>query len=75
VKKNENITYNVYFFITRVETDTPSETVEVISGTDSRKNGRGKKSPGVKITKLPSFALLTNMTPTFYVGGGNGVSL
>ncbi|XP_060575179.1 protein polyglycylase TTLL10-like isoform X2 [Ruditapes philippinarum] len=58
-----------------VETDTPSETVEDISGTDSGKKGRGKKSPGVKVTKLPSCSLPTNMTPTFYVGGGNGVSL
>ncbi|XP_045161699.2 protein polyglycylase TTLL10-like isoform X1 [Mercenaria mercenaria] len=58
-----------------VETDTPSEAVEDSSGTESGKKIRCKKSPGAKVTKLPSCSLPTNMTPTFYVGGGNGVSL
>ncbi|XP_069113097.1 protein polyglycylase TTLL10-like [Argopecten irradians] len=35
----------------------------------------GKKSPGAKPSKLPSCSLPNNMQPTFYIGGGNGVSL
>lgn len=34
-----------------------------------------KKTPGVKATKLPACSLPSNMTPTFYVGGGNGTAL
>ena len=35
----------------------------------------GKKTPGGRPTKLPACSLPANMTPTFYVGGGNGVAL
>ncbi|KAK7469563.1 hypothetical protein BaRGS_00036411, partial [Batillaria attramentaria] len=46
-------------------------------GEGGGRSGRrgGKKTPGGRPTKLPSCSLPSNMTPTFYVGGGNGVSL
>ncbi|XP_071110412.1 uncharacterized protein [Haliotis cracherodii] len=37
--------------------------------------GGGKKTPGGKPKKLPACSLANNMTPSFYIGGGNGVSL
>ena len=59
--------------------DNPSEQPDEIPGsTDSTgKKNRGKKSPGgaKKETKLPACSLPTNMQPTYYIGGGNGVSL
>lgn len=59
-----------------IDTDNPSDAAEENTGAESSKRGRGKKSPaGTKPTKLPACSLPSNMTPTFYVGGGNGVSL
>ncbi|XP_052760654.1 protein polyglycylase TTLL10-like isoform X2 [Mya arenaria] len=59
-----------------VDADNPSEINDDTSGADSGKRGRARKSPGTtKPTKLPSCSLPTNMTPTFFIGGGNGVSL
>ncbi|XP_046559189.1 uncharacterized protein LOC124268204 isoform X2 [Haliotis rubra] len=37
--------------------------------------GGGKKTPGGKPTKLPACSLANNMTPSFYIGCGNGVAL
>ncbi|KAL4221444.1 Tubulin tyrosine ligase-like [Mactra antiquata] len=74
-KENEIKLPNIFRKI-GVDNDTPSESVEDTGGSESSKRGRGKKSPGgVKPTKLPTCSLPTNMTPTFYVGGGNGTSL
>lgn len=43
---------------------------------DSAKERPSKKSSShTRSTKLPSCSLPVNMQPTFYVGGGNGVSL
>lgn len=65
-----------FCIITGVDADNPSDGGDDVSGTESGKRGRGKKSPGgTKAAKLPACSLPTNMTPTFYVGGGNGVSL
>jgi len=59
-----------------VDTDNPSEAGDEANGSEPVKRGRGKKSPGgTKATKLPACSLPSNMTPTFFVGGGNGVSL
>jgi len=60
-----------------VDADNPSDVADDTSGAESSKRGRGKKSPGAttRSTKLPSCSLPSNMTPTFYVGGGNGTSL
>ncbi|OWF40312.1 Protein polyglycylase TTLL10 [Mizuhopecten yessoensis] len=52
----------------------PPEVKEDTQPKSVRKFG-GKKSPGGKQSKLPSCSLPNNMQPTFYVGGGNGVSL
>ncbi|XP_052284509.1 uncharacterized protein LOC127880994 isoform X1 [Dreissena polymorpha] len=59
-----------------LDAENPSDPSEEASGTEPAKRGRRKKSPGgTKGPKLPSCSLPTNMTPTFYVGGGNGTSL
>lgn len=59
-----------------VEADSPLDGTDETGGSESGKKVHGKKSPGgAKVTKLPTCSLPTNMTPTFYVGGGNGVSL
>ncbi|XP_067658882.1 uncharacterized protein [Haliotis asinina] len=44
-------------------------------GTGPPHRGGGKKTPGGKPTKLPTCSLANNMTPSFYIGGGNGVAL
>ncbi|XP_076451804.1 uncharacterized protein LOC143287581 isoform X3 [Babylonia areolata] len=46
-------------------------------GAGGRSGGRrgGKRTPGGRPTKLPACSLPANMTPTFFVGGGNGVAL
>lgn len=43
--------------------------------TEEKTPKRGKKSPASRSTKLPQCSLPANMQPTFYIGGGNGVSL
>ena len=49
---------------------------ERLSKEDSAKDRPSKKSSShLRSTKLPSCSLPVNMQPTFYVGGGNGVSL
>ncbi|XP_033764220.1 protein polyglycylase TTLL10-like isoform X2 [Pecten maximus] len=52
--------------VSSLKEDTQSKSVKKIGG---------KKSPGGKQSKLPSCSLPNNMQPTFYIGGGNGVSL
>ncbi|XP_060074417.1 tubulin glycylase 3A-like [Ylistrum balloti] len=55
----------------------PSENSPLKEDLQSRsiKKVGGKKSPGAKQSKLPSCSLPNNMQPTFFIGGGNGVSL
>ena len=72
------MTVNVYVFSGVIDLDNPSEPTDEAPGTESTgKKGRGKKSPGgiKKETKLPTCSLPSNMQPTFFIGGGNGVSL
>ena len=68
----------ICLFSGEVDLNNPSEPSDEAQGTESAgKKSRGKKSPGgiKKETKLPTCSLPANMQPTFFIGGGNGVSL
>ena len=69
---------HLILLLSGTDLDNPSEPPDETAGTESSgKKSRGKKSPGgvKKETKLPACSLPTNMQPTFFIGGGNGVSL
>ncbi|XP_063409550.1 uncharacterized protein LOC134692870 isoform X1 [Mytilus trossulus] len=57
------------------ETNEPATESNVKEAEEKAHIKRGKKSPGTRQTKLPQCSLPSNMQPTFYIGGGNGVSL
>ncbi|XP_052083344.1 protein polyglycylase TTLL10-like isoform X3 [Mytilus californianus] len=58
------------------ETNEPATTESNVKEAEEKAHiKRGKKSPGTRQTKLPQCSLPSNMQPTFYIGGGNGVSL